>query len=610
MSFSQRVFFILFFCFFTSGVHAQVKEQQRDSVKIYHDLHDLSKKSKFNKFVYKLIFRSSALSDQYSNTEKKDIAKSNISNKCNGKIIRKIIIETLDPFGQSVTNEDKKPRNRFERFGNSIHLKTKEFTIKNLLLFRKFDLCDSLVLKESERLIRSQRYIREVVVTPIFLGATNDSVDVKIRVLDSWSLIPNGSYSSNQSSIKLTERNIFGFGHQISANLQNRLDTKEQAFFARYSINNIKNSFIRLDLEYSNEFNNNSRKSVNLSRPFYSVFAKNAGGIFFENTLSTEFFPVADSLVATPIKFEFQEYWYGRAFRLEKNNVKDAVYTNFITAVNFNRRAYLLNPDASLDSSSFFTSEQNFIGYFGLSKQRFYQDNYVFNYDITEDIPYGHNIALIFGYQDKNKRSRWYSGITISKGQKYSFGYFSGFFEWGSFYNKGYTEQTALKVGFNYFSPLINIGKWRFRQFIKPTYIWGKNRDASFKDQLAINDYYGIEGFNNRIQGSQKWIFSLQTQSYVPGSWYGFRFSPYINISMASLAKEKALFDSKVFSKYSIGVQINNDFLVFNSFQISFSYYPYIPFEGDDILKTNSFENTDLTLNDFQLGKPGYIRYE
>mgnify|MGYP007065952491 CR=1 FL=1 len=48
MSFNQKVFIILFFCFFTSGIHAQVKEQQRDSVKIYHDLHDLSKKSKFN----------------------------------------------------------------------------------------------------------------------------------------------------------------------------------------------------------------------------------------------------------------------------------------------------------------------------------------------------------------------------------------------------------------------------------------------------------------------------------------------------------------------------------------------------------------------------------
>jgi hypothetical protein len=589
--------------------YTQVKKQDSTTV-IYNEIHDLSKKSKFNKFVYKLLFRSSALKVENLVTEKKNKAKPLISNKSNGKIIRNIIIETLDPFGQSVTNENKKPRNGFERFGNSIHLKTKEFTIRNLLLFKKNEFCDSLLLKESERLIRSQRYVREVVVAPISLGASNDSIDIKIRVLDSWSLIPNGSYSSNQSSLKLTERNILGFGHQISGNLQNKLETKEQAVFARYSINNIRNSFIRLDLAYASEFNKNSRRSVNLSRPFYSVFAKHAGGIFFENTLSTEFFPVADSLVATPIKFEFQEYWYGRAFRFGKNSIKDAIYTNFITAVNLNRKAYLLNPDASLDSSSFFTTEKNIIGYFGLSKQRFYQDNYVFNYDITEDIPYGHNIALIFGYQDKNNRSRWYSGITISKGQKYNFGYFSGFLEWGSFYNKRITEQTAFKVGVNYFSPLLNWGKWRFRQFIKPTYIFGSNRDVSFKDQLTLNDYYGIEGFNNRILGSQKWIFSLQTQSYIPGSWYGFRFSPYINISMGSLAKEKALFASKVYSKFSVGVQINNDFLVFNSFQISFSYYPYIPFEGDDILKTNSFENTDLTLNDFQLGKPAYIRYE
>ena len=609
MSFNKTVFFVLFICFFTLSGHAQVKTKDSTTV-IYNEIHDLSKKSKFNKFVYKLFFRSSALKVENPVAEKKTITKPLITNKLNGKIIRNISIETLDPFGQSVTTESKKPRNGFERFGNSIHLKTKEFTIRNLLLFKKNEACDSLLLKESERLIRSQRYVREVVITPISLGASNDSIDVKIRVLDSWSLIPNGSYSTNQSSLKLTERNILGFGHQISGNLQNKFGSKEQAVFASYSINNIKNSFIRLDLTYASEFNKNNRRSVNLSRPFYSVFAKNAGGIFLENTLSSEFFPVADTLVEAPLKFEFQEYWYGRAFRLGKNSIKDAIYTNFITAVNFNKKVYLLNPDASLDSSSFFTTEQNIIGYFGLSKQRFYQDNYVFNYDIIEDIPYGHNIALIFGYQDKNNFSRWYSGITLSKGKKYNFGYFSSFIEWGSFYNKSITEQTAFKVGFNYFSPLIHWGKWRFRQFIKPTYIWGNKRDASFKDQLTLNNYYGIEGYNNRILGSQKWIFSLQTQSYVPGSWYGFRFSPYFNISMGSLANKNAFFDSKVYSKFSVGVQINNDFLVFNSFQISFSYYPYIPFEGYDVLKTNSFENTDLTLNDFQLGKPAYIRYE
>jgi hypothetical protein len=79
---------------------------------------------------------------------------------------------------------------------------------------------------------------------------------------------------------------------------------------------------------------------------------------------------------------------------------------------------------------------------------------------------------------------------------------------------------------------------------------------------------------------------------------------------MGSLANKNALFDNRVYSKFSIGVQINNDYLVFNSFQISLSYYPSIPFEGDNLFKTNSFENTDLTITDFQLGKPAYIRYE
>ena len=605
----NAVCFLFILCFFYEGLHAQIKSQD-SAVSIYQDIHDFSRKSKFNKFVYKLLFRSSALRVENLIPTKKKVLIPAINNKSNGKIIRKIIIETLDPFGQSIKEKNKEPRNDFERFGNSLHVKTKEFTIRNLLLFKKNSSCDSLLLKESERLVRSQRYIREVEITPVFLSATSDSIDVKVRVLDSWSLIPNGSYSGNQSSIKLTERNLFGLGHQIAGNYENKFAPKEQAIFTKYTVNNIKNSFVRLDLEYANEFNNNSRRSVQLSRPFYSVFARNAGGVAFENSLTTEFFPIEDTLIAAPVKFELQEYWYGRAFKVSKKRFKTDVYTNLIAAVSYNRKLILQKPSESLDTSSFFSTESNSIGYVGLSKQQFYQDKYIFNYDITEDIPYGRNIALIFGHQEKNKSSRLYSGITISHGKKYKFGYLSNFIEWGSFYNKGITEQTAFKIGFNYFSPLLYVGKWRFRQFLKPACIWGNNRDSSFKDQLTLNNYYGIEGFNNRVLGSQKWVFSLQTQSYIPGSWYGFRFSPYVNISMGSLAEKKALFSSKVYSKFSIGVLINNDFLVFNSFQISFSYYPSIPYEGDNVLKTNSFENTDLTLNDFQLGKPAYIRYE
>ncbi|MFM7895803.1 MAG: hypothetical protein ACKO8L_07690 [Flavobacterium sp.] len=605
-----KLFLFFFICVISWEGKAQTIEKKADSISIYQDINDLSKRNKFSRFVYKLIFRESALKTENLIPSKPKKEEKVVKKHQEGKIIRNITIETLDPFGFSVTDEKKLPKRKLEKFGNSVHLKTKEVTIRNIMLFRKHDKLDAKLLLESERLIRSQRYIREVTIVPVDIPKNKDSIDIKIRVLDSWTLIPTGSLSSSESSAKLTERNILGFGHLISGNIKNRFDTRERAVYAQYSINNIKDTYFRFDLDYANEFNNDSKRSININRPFYSVIAKNAGGFYFENSLRTEQFPVLDTISLQNVSYDFQEYWYGRAFKINSKSNPERYFTNLILALTYNQKVFGSMPEATLDPSNYFSNEKNWIGMIGVSKQKFYQDTFVFNYNITEDIPYGENIALIIGHQEKNSNSRMYTGLSVSYGKKYSFGYASGFAEWGSFYDAGFTEQTTFRLGLNYFSPLINLGSWRFRQFIKPTYVWGNNRDESFKDRLIFFEADGLPGFNSRLNGTQKWTLSFQTQSYIPGSWYGFRFSPYLNMTLGSLANEKALFSSKVYSKFSIGALINNDFLVFNSFQISFSYYPTIPFEGDGINKFNSLENTNLSLYDFQLSKPAYIRYE
>ena len=605
-----KLFLFFFICVISWEGKGQTIEKKADSISIYQDINDLSKRNKFSRFVYKLIFRESALKAENLIPSKPKKEEKIVKKHQEGKIIRNITIETLDPFGFSVTDEKKLPKRKLEKFGNSVHLKTKEVTIRNIMLFRKHDKLDAKLLLESERLIRSQRYIREVTIVPVDIPKNKDSIDIKIRVLDSWTLIPTGSLSSTESSAKLTERNILGFGHLISGNIKNRFDTRERAVYAQYSINNIKDTYFRFDLDYANEFNNDSKRSININRPFYSVIAKNAGGFYFENSLRTEQFPVLDTISLQNVSYDFQEYWYGRAFKINSKSNPERYFTNLILALTYNQKVFGRMPEATLDPSNYFSNEKNWIGMIGVSKQKFYQDTFVFNYNITEDIPYGENIALIIGHQEKNSNSRMYTGLSVSYGKKYSFGYASGFAEWGSFYDAGFTEQTTFRLGLNYFSPLINLGSWRFRQFIKPTYVWGNNRDESFKDRLIFFEEDGLPGFNSRLNGTQKWTLSFQTQSYIPGSWYGFRFSPYLNMTLGSLANEKALFSSKVYSKFSIGALINNDFLVFNSFQISFSYYPTIPFEGDGINKFNSLENTNLSLYDFQLSKPAYIRYE
>ena len=162
-----KLFLFFFICVISWEGKGQTIEKKADSISIYQDINDLSKKSKFSRFVYKLIFKESALKAENLVPFKPKKAEKAVKKHQEGKIIRNITIETLDPFGYSVTNEKKVPKRKLENFGNSVHIKTKEITIRNIMLFKKNDKLDSKLLLESERLIRSQRYIREVKIVPV-----------------------------------------------------------------------------------------------------------------------------------------------------------------------------------------------------------------------------------------------------------------------------------------------------------------------------------------------------------------------------------------------------------------------------------------------------------
>jgi hypothetical protein len=67
--------------------------------------------------------------------------------------------------------------------------------------------------------------------------------------------------------------------------------------------------------------------------------------------------------------------------------------------------------------------------------------------------------------------------------------------------------------------------------------------------------------------------------------------------------------NSRVYSQFGFGVLIKNLNLIFNTFQVSFSFYPVIPGKGQDIFKINSFRTTDFGFRDFEIGKPLPVRY-
>lgn len=619
-----KFIFILFFCICSNGF-SQVKPTEKDTAKMYRNIEKYSKKRGFTKFLHKLIFEP---------TEKKKAnpirePKKRLYKNYEGKIIRNINIHTLDPFGFSVSDTTRKARNWTERTGNRIHIKTSKLAIKNLILLRKNRPLDSLLVKESERLIRSQRYVRQVVITAQPVSANSDSVDVSIRVLDSWSLIPKVSASTSRTSIELNERNFLGSGHEFSNRFINRNDDGKNAYRMIYTVPNIMNTFIRTSVSYQIDLENNYGKTIGIDRPFYSPFTRWAGGIFIEEQFRRDTLQNAEGAYALQnFKYDSQDVWGGHSFRIFKGNTEDDRTSNLIFAARALAVKYKERPAIEYDSINFYSNENFYLAGIGISSRQYVEDEYLFNYGIIEDVPVGKVYGITGGYQVKNGIGRLYAGARASYGNYFKWGYLSTNFEYGTFFRDSKAEQTAFTFQANYFTNLMNIGnRWKFRQFIKPQVILGTNRLPTNGDYLTINqDTHfqgnfgsgnfgrtgaGIQGFNSAIFGTKKVVLSLQTQFYSPWDLWGFRLNPYFNFTGAILGTEEVgITQSKLYSSVGIGLIISNDFLVFNTFQLSLSYYPSIPGQGTNIINTNSFQSEDFGFQDFELGKPRTIIYK
>ena len=609
---SKCLYFFLLLFLVSMTCIAQEKKSSKDSIKIYKKIENYSQKSKFNKFVYRLLFKSerSAIGNQ-KNVRKRFLIKKTFDRN-EGKIIREIRIETLDPFGYAVDNYKDVPNKGFDKIGNSLHLKTKNWTIRNLLLFKKNQLLDSLIAKESERLIRKQRYVRSVIIHPVEIPNSKDSVDVSVRVLDSWSLIPTGAVSDSKGNFEITERNFFGLGHDIQNNFTRRFGDEKKAYDFRYTINNIKNTYIKTTLAYENDLNNNTTRSARIERQFFSPLTRFAGGAYFGNRFYVDSLPDAIGVFENQnFKLQTQQYWLGHSFKIFGGKSEDSRTTNLVTTFGYKNVAYFKKPTLQYDLSQFFASEKLYLASIGINTQKFAEDKYLFNFGIIEDVPYGQVYEITGGFQDKNNNRRTYFSGRFAYGDYFSFGYLGTNIEWGSFINCGDSDQTTLRIEANYFTNLLSIGSWRIRQFIKPTLVIGNNREPIIKDRVTISEGNGISGFDNPlINGTKKLFISFQTQSYLPGNWHGFHFSPFFNMTLGLLGDEtNIIFNDKLYSIFSFGALINNDYLVFNSFQISFSFYPSIPFQGTNIFKTNTFKNNDLSFPDFQIGEPTVVPY-
>jgi hypothetical protein len=590
---------------------AQNTAVKKDSTKLYKDIESFSKRNKFNTFMYRLIFKPiSKISKKGS--QKRDYKKliQKPYNTYQGKIIRNINIVALDPFGYSINDTSSAPQNKLTRFANGLHVKSQSIAIRSLLLIKENEPFNSFFVKESERLIRNQHFVHDVSFFVVPTGSQSDSVDIYIREMDIWSIYPIVSVSTSHMKLVVSDKNFLGTGHEFRIGFSRDIAKGINAFNTEYFIPNIRTSYINSRIHYEIDGYGSIRKSLDFERPFYSPYAKWAGGISVASrVLKDSLTNLSPSYIPLNLKFNTQDVWIAKAFQIFTGITEDVQATNLIFALRFLRIRYHEKPAEINDPLNIYSNQLFYMGSVGISSRKYVQDTYIFKYGTTEDVPVGKVFEVTGGFQSRNNAWRPYLGARMSFGNYNEWGYLSTSISAGTFFRNSKAEQGVINVGINYFTGLFEIGKWKFRQFIKPQVTIGINRFAY--DSLTLNEGYGLKGFNSpRLTGTDRLLLTLQTQSYSPVNLLGFHFGPFLVCSVGMLGNAASGFKNHtLYSLLGIGVLIKNENLVFNSFQLSISFFPAIPGNGYNIFKMNSFSTSDFGFRDFEIGKPEPIIY-
>ena len=593
--------------FFSSTLCAQIIESEQDSVQVIQPEKPGKEKERLS---VRGLFRDKTMEATPHTIGHRKITRVPYEDY-QGKIIREIRVLTLDPFENNIDGESEESPNFFLRAGNTLHIESRESTIRNFLLFKENQPFYPLSVKESERLIRSQSFTREVAIVIQPISEASDSIDVLVYELDRWSIMPRYSPSKFRTEIGLRETNFLGLGHEFSGIFNRYKVDGDINFSALYYIPNIHNTYINSTIKFGSDAFKNKIRSVAFERRFFSPLTLWAGGVNFTHIARDDATYASDSLFELgTFKMNIQDFWAGRSYRIHRKGHKNEKVTRLISSVRFLNVRYREKSIEPFDSLGIHTNEQFYFATVGITKRRFRRDKFIFDYGLTEDVPIGSLVSFTAGYQHKNNRGRLYLGPRLSYGNYFRFGYFSADLEFGSFFNQSKSEQAAISFDLNYFTGLIALRKWNFRQFAKMETTIGINRFAY--EKLSFRDFYSPSSYNNfTLLGTNSMYFTFQSQFYAPYKFLGFRFAPFFVYSLGMIGQqENKIFDNRFYSQIGVGVLINNLNLVFNTFQLSIAFYPVMPNNNTNVFGFNPFKTSNAGLGDFEIGKPSVIQFE
>jgi len=192
-----------------------------------------------------------------------------------GARVGAIHIEVEDVFDSDKPGESALPY----RLANRLHPRTRTEVIRSQLLFQESEPYSRQRVAETERLLRSRAYLYDAWIEPTCYHPVDQTVDLKVRVRDVWSLNPGISFNrkggANNAGFGIEDQDFLGRGESVSAEWGRNVD--RDTLILEYTDPQILGSWWRGRVAYSDN-SDGSLTDLQLGRPFYSLDTRWSAG--------------------------------------------------------------------------------------------------------------------------------------------------------------------------------------------------------------------------------------------------------------------------------------------------------------------------------------------
>lgn len=534
--------------------------------------------------------------------------------KYEGKKIGTIYITVLNIAGGDVEEGKKQDTSWLGKLANTFHIKSKEWVVRERLLFKEGDVIDARTFSESERLLRNSGPFTEArIYVPYSEENNSDSVDVYVITRDKWTLALLASYnaSSRSSYFGIKDENLLGFGHR--ADLKVSHDQDERIGFGadlKYTAPNIMGTYtdVRLDLLTNRK---TSFQTIGFSRTFLSTETDWAGGADFTFNKSTvDYYDLEGQQVSMPFKSTSQDVWIGRSFHPGFGPSYLTRNSKIVTSFRIANKGFAQRPQVTSTSNRLFEKGILFLAGIGVINQRFYKDTFIKSFGITEDVPVGGILQFTGGYEKGEFFGRHYlSGEGIFSRRIQDFGYISARLGIGGFRNANKWEQNLINFNIIYHTSLFKKGNWVIRGFVQNDLTLGYNRFMG--ENLHLHTETGLRGINKYfLYGTKREVLNLEARVIYPYHFYGFVFGASAFADFGLIGnKERSLLSNRLYQGYGVSLRTRNESIARADLEVAFVYNPSQPEAGKSRFSIIFKTSVVLGIRDFLIGKPTILQF-